>query len=148
MEWLYSAFPTRPKLLTTVLDQRIGADICYDSWWNHALSSERTNITNSCYHLLRDAHGLSESTGCRVVHSVVAAVNKSLVWWIGLLAKRLSRICECFLWNAWHAICRWINRWNSNIKTLSENEEQFVDHRGKHSLNMLLSCAPNINCLL
>lgn len=120
---------------------------------NHALSPEQKILTalrflatGGFYKLNGDAHGVSDSTICRSVRSVVEAINQrlfdELIRWPRDNAAR-NAIAQGFFGIAgMPLVAGCIDGTLIRIKAPSENEDQFVDRHGDHSLNCMVVCGP------
>ncbi len=132
------------------LEEKIGDKLRHSTRRNLALSPReqiltalRVLSTNGFYHLIRDAHGPSESTVCRVLRRFVTCINEELFDDV----VRWPTTCLDFsqVFHEMHGIpsvCGLIDGALVRINPPREHEEQFVDRKGKHSLNVMLVSGP------
>lgn len=97
------------------------------------------------YHCIADMHGVSKGTVCRVIKSVVDAVNNTLladtVCWpdnVGDKINAFSNVANMPL------VCGIVDGTLIKIDAPSNDEPVFVDRKGNHSISVMLVCGPNL----
>lgn len=133
------------------LEERIGRLLEPSTRCNQALSPReqiltclRFFATNGFYHLVRDAHGPSEATVCCVVKKVTRAINETLFRETVKWPDHPQSFCQQFYqMHGMPSVCGLIDGSLVTIKKPKDNEAQFIDRKGKHSLNCLFVCGPN-----
>lgn len=107
------------------------------------LTCLRFLATNGFYHLIRDAHGPSESSVCRAVKSVVKAINEvyfdDIVQWP---RNSIDFARQFKNHGGMPCVGGLVDGTHVNITRPSDNEVAFVNRHGKHSLNVMLVCGP------
>lgn len=97
------------------------------------------------YHAVGDMHGVSKSTVCRVVHSVVNAINTLKFPTVVDCPEDVGQVVQRF-----HAIanmpqvCGCIDGTLINIDAPIAHENNFVDRHGNHSINCMVVCGPDM----
>ena len=97
--------------------------------------------TNSFYHVLRDSHGPSEATICitikRVIRAIIQIHFNNIICWPqnGMHLARSFREK-----GGMPSVCGLVDGSHIPIKTPSNNEIQFVNRHGYHSLNVMAVC--------
>lgn len=135
----------------TYVEERVSHNLLRDTNQNHALTphqqlltSLRFLATNGFYHLIRDAHGLSESSVYRSVKAVVSSINDEffddVVRWPNNCAYYAGEFYNMY---GMPSVCGLIDGTLIKIKRPSENEANFVDRFGDHSLNVMLVGGPH-----
>lgn len=96
------------------------------------------------YHGIGDMHGISKASVCRALHVVVEAINDlkfaEVVNWpndIDDVILRFSRIAHMPL------VIGCIDGTLIKIDAPRENEQQYVDRHGDHSINVMAVCGPD-----
>ncbi len=101
--------------------------------------------TNGQYHLIGRANGPSKASVCRIVRRVVRAVNYEIfpveVQWpmgneLGQVPRRFYSMANM------PAVCGCIDGTLIPILAPSQNEPQFVDRHGQHSINCMMVAGP------
>lgn len=147
----YQRYRMHPNAFNILLEE-IGDTLQHPTLRNQALSREQQLLlalrflgTNGYYHLLRDAHGPSESTVCVVIKRVVNAINQRLFDQYVKFPNNAINISRDF-YDIAHmpSVCGLVDGTHINIKRPRENEYQFVNRHGKHSINTLLVCGPTL----
>lgn len=99
--------------------------------------------TNGFYHIIRDAHGPSESSVCRIVKRVVRAINSTFFKEVIRWPENCNNFALEFLnQGGMPCVAGIIDGTHVNIKRPSHNEVAFVNRHGKHSLNVMVVCGP------
>lgn len=118
---------------------------------NQALSSKLMILvtlhwmgTGAQYHAVADMHGISKSSVCRAVNSIVQEMFPDLVKW----PENMDRVVERFYRLAgMPMVAGCLDGTLVPIYTIdapTENEEQFVNRHGDHSINCLVVCGPDL----
>lgn len=93
---------------------------------------------NAYYHFIGDALGVSKASICRINQSVVTAVNDQLfndaVRWPENMETNMTKYYEM---HRMPSVCSTIDSSLIKIKAPSNNEYQYVDRHGNHSINAL-----------
>jgi hypothetical protein len=98
------------------------------------------------YHGVSDMHGVSKSTVCRVVNRVVNSIVEHLFQDVVRWPDDKSNLAADFMQKGgFPSVCGCIDGSLIPIQSPSINEEQYVDHNGHHSINMLAVCGPDRN---
>ncbi|KAI5740980.1 hypothetical protein M8J76_009211 [Diaphorina citri] len=116
----------------------------------HALTSRQQVLltlhwlgNGAQYHITADAHGVSKSTVQRTVHKVVECVVRYQFPQSIRFPENMAAIVEKFSEIAgMPCVIGAIDGTLINIDAPTENEGQFVDRHGKHSLNCMVVCGP------
>ncbi len=99
-----------------------------------------------CYSV-GDCHGISKSAVHCSVYRVTQIINdkyfKEVISWPSSEQARTRIACDFFSKNRFPAACGAINGTLIKILAPSENEWQFVDRKGNHSLNVMAVACPN-----
>lgn len=97
------------------------------------------------YHGVCDMHGVSKMTVCRCVHEVVASVNEikfdALIRWpdnTGNVVERFHNLA------GFPEVCGIVDGTLINIDAPTNNEPTYVDRHGKHSINCMAVCGPDL----
>lgn len=97
------------------------------------------------YHGVCDMHGVSKMTVCRCVHDIVSAVNEVkfdeiVSWPLNMLdvVQRFHAIA------GFPEVCGIVDGTLINIDAPSINEPAYVDRHGKHSINCMAVCGPDL----
>lgn len=107
------------------------------------LTALRFYATNSFYHVLRDAHGPSAASVCRVVRKVSRAINEELFQELVCWPQDSVQFSQDFFAMAgMPSVCGIVDGTLVGIATPSVNEQQYVDRKGNHSLNVMLVAGP------
>lgn len=106
------------------------------------LVTMRFLATGSFYHLVGDAHGFSKGTVSNCIRRCITAINTSLfaehVRWIdNNTARKFYEV------GGMPAIAGCIDGTHVKIEAPNENEHQFVNRNGYHSINAMCVCGPN-----
>lgn len=96
------------------------------------------------YHGISDMHGISKASVCRAVHAVVNAVNEVkfpvVVNWPANIMQVVTKFHNLA---QMPTVIGCIDGTLINIDAPQQNEAQFVDRHGNHSLNCMVVCGPN-----
>lgn len=143
-------FRLRPHEAELVLSY-IGHDLKHRTEKNGALTPQQQLLVSlhwlsngAQYHGIGDMHGVSQSTVCRAVHSVVLALLKRMLNKFVRWPDDCSGISQQFLEaGGFPMVCGAVDGSIINILAPSTHEEQFVDRHGKHSLNAMMVSGPD-----
>jgi len=103
--------------------------------------------SNGFYHLTGDAHGLHKSTVCRVIQSVVRAINDTIFNEVVKFPVNENTAQKFFAIANMPSVCGLIDGSLIKIQSPKEHEHQFVDRFGDHSINAMFVCGPNLEFL-
>lgn len=133
------------------LEEVIGPRLRHQTQRNHALSPReqilsciRFYSTNGFYHVLRDAHGPSESTMCRCINEVTSVINDTLFDKYVRFPQTFDETRQRFYEIAnMPSVAGIVDGTLIKISKPRDHEEQFVDRNGDHSLNVMLVSGSN-----
>ena len=102
--------------------------------------------TNGFYHLIGSANGPSKSTVCGAVHQTVQAINfeifqEEVQWPKGEELRQVPR--RFFAEAGMPSVAGCIDGTLVKILAPTENEPQFVDRHGDHSINCMVVAGPD-----
>ena len=135
------------------LDERIGSVISHPTQRNRALSSEqqirlslRYLSTGSDFRVIGDAHGVHKSAVSRAFHRVVDAVNDVLYdEFVSFPANSHGDAARFRGIAGMPCIFGCIDGSHIPIVTPEENENQFINRHGYHSINGLFVCGADMS---
>jgi len=144
-------FRLRPEEVDFVLT-RIGAHIQHETTRNNALSPKNQLLTvlhwlgnGSQYHGTGDMHGIHKSTVCRTLRRVISAINNNIFQDVVRWPTDCSNLAmQFFHKGGFPSVCGCVDGILINILAPYENEEQFVDRKGNHSINVMMVCGPDL----
>ena len=96
------------------------------------------------YHTVGDMHGISKASVCRCIHRVVQAINDVKFPQVITWPENIMNVVEQF-----HGIAGFpqvigcVDGTLIKIDRPTENEANFVDRFGNHSLNCMVVCGPD-----
>ncbi|KAG5896331.1 hypothetical protein JTB14_030534 [Gonioctena quinquepunctata] len=97
------------------------------------------------YHGVCDMPGVSKMTVCRCVHEVVAAVNEiefdAIIRWPNNTANVVERFHNLA---GFPEVCGAVDGTLINIDAPTNDETAYVDRHGKHSINCMAVCGPDL----
>uniref|UniRef100_A0A914V606 Putative nuclease HARBI1 n=1 Tax=Plectus sambesii TaxID=2011161 RepID=A0A914V606_9BILA len=148
-------FEERFRLSRTQCDellQHIGPDCASTTGRSLALSAPdklllalRFYASGGFYYSVGDANGPSKASVCRAVHQITAAVNRRLfqvtIRWpnpVGTLANRFYNYANM------PCVAGAVDGTLVEILAPTEDEDQYVDRHGTHSINAMFVCGPNL----
>lgn len=129
----------------------IGAHLQYGTGKSGALSPKQQLCaalhflgTGAQFHCVGDMHGISKSSVCRSLHRVVAAINRikfpQIVNWPqgNLIRQEFHELAN------FPHVCGVIDGSLIRIDAPNNNENDFVDRNGNHSINCMFACGPDM----
>ncbi len=144
-----------PEELVEEILARIRARLQHETERNYTLSPKQQLLlalhflaTNGFYHLVGDSNGPSKATVCRVIQRVVNAINdeyfhQTVKFPEGQEARNVA--LQFYQIAGIPGLIGCLDGSHFPIKKPSENEEQFVNRHGDHSINALLVCGPDFH---
>ncbi|KAJ4425616.1 hypothetical protein ANN_27812 [Periplaneta americana] len=97
------------------------------------------------YHAVGDMHGVSSASVCRVVHHVTEAINEvmfpKVVDWP---EDVYSVVTKFYNFAMMPYVIGCVDGTLINIDAPSEHEVAYVDRHGKHSINCMVVCGPDL----
>ena len=137
------------------IEYRIGEDLRHATSRSHALSPRqqihlclRFLSGNAFYHINGDALGVHKSSVCRAIHSVVAAINETLLSeFVHFPTNAAGVQQQFFAMSGMPNVCGVpvMDGTLIKIQAPKENEHQYVDRHGNHSINALFVCGPDLD---
>lgn len=101
--------------------------------------------TGTTYHAIGDLHGVSKATVCRVIKSVVNAINSTLfatyVRWPENMDQVVSKF---FAIKGMPLVCGCLDGTLIKLDAPKEHEEAYVDRHGNHSISCMVVCGPDL----
>uniref|UniRef100_A0A8D9ACG4 Putative nuclease HARBI1 n=1 Tax=Cacopsylla melanoneura TaxID=428564 RepID=A0A8D9ACG4_9HEMI len=99
----------------------------------------------SQYHGVGVMHGISKSSVCRVLHQVVELISSDLFLRLVRWPEDVSEIARSFLRKGgFPCVGGCVDGTMITIDAPTAFEEQFVNRHGKHALNVMAICGPNL----
>lgn len=131
---------------------RIGSQLEHRTRRNYALSPRQQLLLclrflsgNGFYHLTGDSHGIHKSTVCRVIKRVVITINRTLYDELVRFPEDMDSVRQQFFDIAgMPSVCGLVDGSLIEIKAPNENECQFIDRHGNHSVNAIFVCGPRM----
>ena len=115
------------------IEYRIGEDLRHATSRSHALSPRqqihlclRFLSGNAFYHINGDAHGVHKSSVCRAIHSVVAAINETLLSEFVHFPTNAAGVQQQVFCNEWNAQCLWSNGRHIDKNTSSKGKRTSI----------------------
>lgn len=101
--------------------------------------------TGTTYHAIGDLHGVSKATVCRVIKSVVNAINSTLfatyVRWPENMDQVVSKF---FAIKGMPLVSGCLDGTLIKLDAPKEHEEAYVDRHGNHSISCMVVCGPDL----
>ena len=110
------------------------------------LTALRFYSSNAFYHVVRDCHGPSEATTCRVIHRVTQAINSTLSDEVVRWPASCDELPQAFFnIGGMPSVCGAVDGTLVPIVSPSVNEHQYVDrHKNGHSINVMAVPGPSM----
>lgn len=139
---------TRGQFETVLLS--IGDQISHPTGKSAAITAEQQLLVTlrffangSFYSIVGDAHGLSKASICRCIRRCVTAINGNLCAQYIQWPDNNGLAQSFFNVAGMPAVCGCIDGTHIKLDGPQENEEQYINRHGDHSINAMCVCGPN-----